>query len=145
MSADALTITLLHLPTHGIGSRKDLPLPFEYVVTGAALIVGATFWFLTRAWRRVRLSTLGGRALPRFSRVLTAPALRLVAGPLVIVFWAWFTMALIAGKDLVTNPVFGVVFVLVWVGLVPISLLGLSLIHISSPRDRTRYRMPSSA
>lgn len=33
-------------------------------------------------------------------------------------------MALIAGKDLVTNPVFGVVFKLVWVGLVPVSLLG---------------------
>ena len=124
MSADALTITLLHLPAHGIGSRKDLPLPFEYVVTGAALIVAATFWFLTRSWRQVRLSTLGGRALPRFSRVLTAPAVRLVAGLLVIVFWAWFTMALIAGKDLVTNPVFGVVFVLLWVGLVPIALLG---------------------
>src|SRR5450756_2065407 len=117
MSADALTITLLHLPAHGSGSRKEQQLPFEYVVTGAALIVAATFWFLTRSWRRVRLGTLGGRALPRFSRVLTAPAVRLVAGLLVIVFWAWFTMALIAGKDLVTNPVFGVVFVLVWVCL----------------------------
>ena len=124
MSADALTITLLQLPAHGIGSRKDLPLPFEYVVVGAALIVAATFWFLTRSWRQARLSTLGGRALPRFSRVLQTPAVSLVARLLVIAFWAWFTMALIAGKDLVTNPVFGVVFVLVWVGLVPVSLLG---------------------
>jgi hypothetical protein len=124
MSADALTITLLQLPAHGIGSRKDLPLPFEYVVVGAAVIVTATFWFLTRSWRQVRLSTLGGRALPRFSRVLSSPAVRLVTGLLVIVFWAWFAMGLISGKDLVTNPVFGVVFVLLWVGLVPVSLLG---------------------
>src|SRR5664279_1384435 len=118
MSADALTITLLQLPAHGIGSRKDLPLPFEYVVVGAAVIVTATFWFLTRSWRQVRLSTLGGRALPRFSRLLSSSAVRLVTGLLVIVFWAWFAMALTSGKDLVTNPVFGVVFVLLWVGLV---------------------------
>ncbi len=124
MSADALTITLLHLPAHGIGSRKDLPLPFPYVVVGAALIVAATFWFLTRSWRRVRLSGLGGRPLPRLSRVLTALPVTVIARVLILAFWAWFIMALIAGKDLVSNPVFGVVFVLVWVGLVPISLLG---------------------
>jgi hypothetical protein len=124
MSADALTITLLQLPAHGIGSRKDLPLPFPYVVVGAALIVAATFWFLTRSWRQVRLGTLGGHPLPRFSRVLTALPVTVVVRVLVLAFWGWFVMALVAGKDLVTNPVFGVVFVLVWVGLVPISLLG---------------------
>jgi len=124
MSADALTITLLQLPAHGIGSRKDLPLPFPYVVVGAALIVAATFWFLTRSWRQVRLETLGGHPLPRFSRALTALPVTVVARVLILAFWAWFVMALIAGKDLVTNPVFGVVFVLVWVGLVPISLVG---------------------
>jgi hypothetical protein len=43
------------------------------------------------------------------------------------VSWAWFALALVAGKDLLTNPVFGVVFVLLWVGLVPVSLLGGSL------------------
>jgi len=51
-----------------------MSLPFEYVVVGAALIVSATFWFLTRSWRQVRLSTLGGRALPGFSRVVASPA-----------------------------------------------------------------------
>ena len=124
MSADALTITLLQLPAHGIGSRRDLPLPFPYVVVGAALIVTATFWFLTRSWRVVRLGALRGRPLPRFSRVLTSVPVTVVARVVVLAFWAWFVMALVAGKDLVTNPVFGVVFVLVWVGLVPVSLLG---------------------
>jgi hypothetical protein len=124
MSADALAITLLQLPAHGIGSRKDLPLPFPYVVVGAALIVTATFWFVTRSWRVVRLATLGGRPLPRFSRFLTARPVTAIVRVLVLGFWGWFVMALVAGKDLLTNPVFGVVFVLVWVGLVPISLLG---------------------
>ncbi len=124
MSADALTLVLLQLPAHGIGSRKDLPLPFPYVVVGAALIVAATFWFVTRSWREVRLGVLGGQPLPHVSRVVRARPVTLLAGVLVLAFWAWFVMALVAGKDLVTNPVFGVVFVLVWVGLVPVSLLG---------------------
>ena len=37
--------------------------------------------------------------------------------------YAWAGLALVAGQDLLTNPVFGFVFVWVWVGLVPISLL----------------------
>ncbi len=127
MYGDALTLLLL--PAHGIGSRKDLPLPFEYVVAGAALVLVATFWFLTRSWRRTRLDTLGGRPLPRLSRVLAHPGVLWTGRILVIVFWLWVAMALVAGKDLVTNPVFGTVFVLLWVGLVPVSLLGGALWH----------------
>lgn len=122
MSADAWT--LLVLPAHGIGSRKDLPLPFEYVVVGAALVLVATFWLLTRSWKDVRLDELRGRPLPRLSTLLRTPAVAWTARALVLVFWGWFTLALVAGKDLLTNPAFGVVFVLLWVGLVPVSLLG---------------------
>lgn len=122
MSVDALA--LLQLPAHGIGSRKDLPLPFEYVVVGAAVVLVATFWFLTRAWREVRLDELGGRPLPRLSRVLRSPVVVWTARSVVVLFWLWFALALVAGRDLLTNPAFGVVFVLLWVGLVPVSLLG---------------------
>jgi hypothetical protein len=145
MSADALTLTLLQVPAHGIGSRKDLPLPFPYVLVGAALIVTATFWFLTRSWLEVRLGVLRGRPLPRLSRVLSAPPVTVVARVLVLAFWAWFVMALVAGKDLVTNPVFGVVFVLVWVGLVPVSLLGGALWRGVHPvRTVARWFGPSA-
>lgn len=122
MSVDAWA--LLQLPAHGIGSRKDLPLPFEYVVVGAAIILVATFWLLTKSWRQVRLDELRGRPLVRLSALLRSPAVVWTGRVLVLVYWAWFTMALVAGKDLLTNPVFGAVFVLLWVGLVPVSLLG---------------------
>ena len=37
--------------------------------------------------------------------------------------YAWAAMALMLGQDLLTNPIFGFVYVWMWVGLVPISLL----------------------
>ena len=37
--------------------------------------------------------------------------------------YAWGAMAMMVGQDLLTNPIFGFVYVWIWVGLVPISLL----------------------
>ena len=111
------------LPLHGIASRHDLPLPFEFVVVGAALALTLSFVVLLLAWRQPRFAVLGGRALPGLTRVVDHPATRLVARLLVLAAYAWAGLALMAGQDLLTNPVFGFVFVWVWVGLVPISLL----------------------
>jgi hypothetical protein len=51
------------------------------------------------------------------------PIVRLVARVLVLATYAWAGLAMMAGQDLLTNPIFGFVFVWMWVGLVPISLL----------------------
>ena len=56
------------------------------------------------------------RAAPRLTAVLDHRGFRLV------VRWSscrygWAAMAMMAGKDLLTNPIFGFVFVWVWVGL----------------------------
>jgi hypothetical protein len=40
-----------------------------------------------------------------------------------LAFFLYFLMALMFGVDRLTNPSFGVLYILVWVGLVPISLL----------------------
>jgi hypothetical protein len=111
------------VPLHGIASRHDLPLPFSFVVAGAALALILSFAVLLLAWRHPRFVRLGGRALPGLSRVVDHPATRLTAGLLVLTAYAWAGLALLAGQDLLTNPIFGFVFVWVWVGLVPISLL----------------------
>ena len=113
---------MLH-PLHGIASRGDLPLPFSFVVVGAALALTLSFVVLLRAWRQPRFLRLGGRPLPRLTRVVDHPATRLVARLLVLAAYGWAGLALLAGQDLLTNPIFGFVFVWVWVGLVPISLL----------------------
>jgi hypothetical protein len=111
------------VPLHGIASRHDLPLPFSYVVVGAAVALAASFVVLLLAWRRARYTHVGGLELPGLTRFVDHPATRTVAQLLVLLTYAWAAMALLLGQDLLTNPVFGFVFVWMWVGLIPVSLL----------------------
>lgn len=111
------------VPLHGIASRRDLPLPFSFVLLGAGVALVVSFVVLGVAWRRARFTSVGGVAMPRLTRFVDAPATRVVARALVLLLFAWVGLALFVGRDLLTNPVFGFVFVWMWVGLVPLSLL----------------------
>ncbi len=111
------------IPLHGIASRHDLPLPFSFVVLGAAFALVLSFVVLIFAWREPKFRTVGGRPLPRLTRIIDHPAVRRTARLLVLAVYAWAAMALMLGQDLLTNPIFGFVYVWMWVGLVPISLL----------------------
>lgn len=116
-------MTALLVPMHGIGSRKDLPLPFELVLLGAAVVLVATFAVALWAWRAPRLEQPRGRALPGLTRLLDLPAVRTVLALLVWAVTLWFWAALWFGVDRLSNPAFGWVFACLWVGLVPVSLL----------------------
>ena len=111
------------IPLHGIASRRDLPLPFSFVVAGAVLALVISFAILIFAWRTPRFKRVGGRDLPRVTAVVDSPVVQLIARALVLATYAWAGLAMMAGQDLLTNPIFGFVFVWMWVGLVPISLL----------------------
>lgn len=111
------------IPLHGIGTRQDLPLPFEFVLLGAAMAVAASFIVLLVAWRRARWRRRGGIPLPRLTRFVDHPAVNWSARLAVLGLFGWAGFALVAGQDRLTNPVFGFVFVWMWVGLVPVSLL----------------------
>ncbi|MGA4668635.1 hypothetical protein ACPCG0_02350 [Propionibacteriaceae bacterium Y1923] len=111
------------VPLHGVGSRQDLPLPFELVVAGAAVTLAVTFVALLWAWRSPRWAEPGGRALPRLTRLVDHPALLWTGRVLVAGLLAIALLALVAGPDLITNPFPGFLFVWVWIGLVPVSLL----------------------
>jgi len=117
------TPPLLLVPLHGIASRHDLPLPFPFVLLGAGVALVVSFVVLGVAWKRPRFASVGGVGLPRLTRFVDAAGTRVVARVLVLVLFLWVGLALFAGQDLLTNPVFGFVFVWVWVGLVPLSLL----------------------
>ena len=110
-------------PLHGIASRHDLPLPFPFVVVGAGVALVVSFVVLGLAWKRPRFATVGGVGLPRLTRFVDAPGTRAVARLVVLALFVVVGVALFAGRDLLTNPVFGFVFVWMWVGLVPLSLL----------------------
>ncbi len=111
------------IPLHGIASREDLPLPFPLIVAAAAAVLIVTFWVLLFAWREPRLKEHKGLEMPGLTRVVDSPwfsrPLQLAVG----VLWLIAALALAFGPDRVDNPVFGFVFVWLWVGLVPIALL----------------------
>jgi hypothetical protein len=110
---------------HGIGGAKDLPVPAEYAMAGAGAALAVSFIVLALAWRTPRFdAATHGRPAPAWLASLVdsrgfALALR-VAG---LVFFGYVVWAAVAGPDLLLNPTFGVVYVLLWVGLVPMSLL----------------------
>jgi hypothetical protein len=111
------------IPLHGIASRHDLPLPFSFVVIGAGSALLISFAILVFAWRRPRFPKLAGVSMVGLTRLLDRSAARITARVVVLAVYAWAAMALILGPDLLTNPIFGFVYVWMWVGLVPISLL----------------------
>lgn len=112
---------------HGIGGREDLPLPLGWAVTGAAVAVVVSFVALGVLWRTPRLHGPGappGRPLPRAAAaLLDSRATRAVLVAAGLVATGWTLLALVLGPDDARNPVPWVVFVLLWVGLVPASAL----------------------
>ena len=110
---------------HGVGGAKDLPIPAELAIVGAVAALAVSFIVLALAWRAPRFdASTGGRALPPwFARAADSTALEVVLRVLGMAFFLYVGWAAVAGPDLLINPTFGVLYVIVWVGLVPASLL----------------------
>lgn len=125
---------------HGIGSRQDLPLPFEFVVIGAAVTLLLTFWILVWSWREPRYDRPRCRELPRLSAFTDSLFTQWILRGLVLALWVIVGAALVGGVDRIDNPVFGFVFVLIWVGLVPLSLLFGQIWRTTNP-IRTMLRL----
>ncbi|RLP78554.1 hypothetical protein EAD89_29725 [Micromonospora sp. BL4] len=111
---------------HGVGGRQDLPITLPQLVVAAALTLVVTFLALGLLWREPRLDrdATGGRPVPEpLARLVDAPAFRWVLHGLGLLAAGWFCLGLLAGPDTPDNPTAGVLYVLLWVGLVPVSLL----------------------
>ena len=110
---------------HGIGGAKDLPIPAAYAMAGAGAALAVSFIVLALAWRQPRFDAdHHGRPLPvRLAAVLDGAALAVTLRVLGLAFFLYVAWAALAGPDLLTNPTFGVVYVLLWVGIVPLSLV----------------------
>jgi hypothetical protein len=113
------------LPEHGLGGAQDLPISRELAILGAALAVAVSFVVLALAWRRPRYDdATSGWLAPAWLATLVDSALwrgllRLV-GLLALVY---LIVVAVFGKDLLLNPIFGIFYVWIWVGMVPASLL----------------------
>jgi hypothetical protein len=109
---------------HGIGGQKDLPIPLELTIAGAVAALTVSFTVLAVAWRTPRYDESTGRPAP--ARLVTLVesrpwfyALRTFG----ILAFAYTAMVSVAGEDSLINPLFGIFYVLLWVGFVPVSLL----------------------
>lgn len=110
---------------HGIGGRQDLPLPPDLMVQGAVLALLASFFGLGVLWRSPRFRAgAAGWALPLpIQRIVDSAWLRRLLRLLGLVATAYVIVTALAVPDGGRNPLPYTVYVLFWVGIVPLSLL----------------------
>jgi hypothetical protein len=114
----------LLLPEHGLGGAQDLPISRELAILGAAAAVAVSFVVLALAWRTPRYDGTSGRPAPAWlAGLVDSTAFRAVLRAIGLVSLLYLVLVALAGKDLLTNPIFGIFYVWIWVGFVPASLL----------------------
>lgn len=114
------------LLAHGLGGATDLPIPLSYALIGAAWALTFSFAVLLFAWREPRLDPESpGLLLPAPLRaVADSPVTRRVLAALSLAATALVAAIALGGPaDPARNPVPGVLYVYLWVGLAVASLL----------------------
>jgi hypothetical protein len=139
-------VTALLLPLHGIGGRQDLPVPFGLAVGGAAVAIAVSFVVLGLAWRSPRYrGNASGKPLPAaITRTVDSTWFRWIVRLVGLAIFLYTGVALLFGVDRLTNPIFGFIYILVWVGLVPISVVLGPVWRTLNPL-RTLHRLLSKA
>ena len=136
MNTDRATVVL----AHGLGGSSDLPVPYAYAMVGAAWALTFTFALVAFAWRRPRFDPLKpGHPLPTaLTTLVDARLTRWAAAGVALVFAVWVVLAGVWGPQTQSNALLGVFYVLLWVGLVALSLLFGPVWRVISPM-RTMY------
>lgn len=111
---------------HGIGGSTDLPIPFTYALIGGAWALTFSFVITILVWKTPRLDPerVGSRLPAVLAAVSDDARVRGVLRMLAVALVGWVAIAAFAGSSEPSrNPLSGFLYVLVWVGLVPASLL----------------------
>ncbi|WP_280434147.1 hypothetical protein [Nocardia carnea] len=121
---------------HGIGGAADLPIPLTYALLGAAWALAFSFAVIAFAWREPRLDPAArGKPVPATVRaVVDSPVLRAVVAVVSVAATALLLAVGVFGPaDPAANPVPGVVYVLMWVGVMVASLVAGPVWKLLSP------------
>ena len=134
MTADAVLLA------HGLGGSSDLPVPYAYAMVGAAWALTFTFAVVAVAWRRPRFDPEApGHPLPAWVTTLVdARATRWTIAGAALAFAVWVVAAGVWGPQTQANGLLGAFYVLLWVGLVALSLAFGPVWRVLSPM-RTVY------
>ena len=109
---------------HGIGGAKDLPIPPELAIAGAVAALTISFTVLALAWRQPRFDQAPGRPAPAWLvRLVDAPAFRIALRVLGFGVFSFALAAAFFGENSLINPFFGMFYVVLWVGMVPLSVV----------------------
>lgn len=117
---------------HGLGGSTDLPIPPTFALIGAAWALTLTFAVIAFAWRTARFDpATPGRELPRVTALTDSPVARRTVGGVALALTVWvLVLSATAGAD---NPLPGVFYVLLWVGLPVASAVSGPLWRVLSP------------
>ncbi|MBU9767247.1 hypothetical protein FR943_25875 [Mycobacterium sp. TNTM28] len=112
------------LLAHGLGGSTDLPIPYTYALIGAAWTLTFTFAVVALAWRRPRFDPdKPGVALPPWvTSVLDSVVTRWAVALLALALTGWVAYTGFT-REPAANPLPGVFYVLLWVGLVAASVV----------------------
>jgi hypothetical protein len=112
------------LLAHGLGGSSDLPVPYAYAMVGAAWALTFTFALVAFAWRRPRFDPdAPGHPLPSaLTTLVDARMTRWTVAGVALAFAVWVVLAGLWGPQTQANGLLGAFYVLLWVGLVPLSL-----------------------
>ncbi len=110
---------------HGVGGQKDLPISLSLAIAGAMAALVVSFTVLAVAWRTPRYdAATSGRPAPAWlDRVVASAGFRWGLRGLGLVLLGYTAFAAVFGQNLFTNPVIGIFYVLLWVGVVFASVL----------------------
>jgi hypothetical protein len=127
---------------HGLGGSADLPIPLSYALIGAAWALTFTFAVVALAWRQPRFDPDNpGRELPPWvTAAVDAPVTRWAVGIVGLALTVWVGLAAFLGPQNADNPLPGVFYVLMWVGLVAVALVLGPVWRVLSP-VRTVHRL----
>jgi len=138
----------LLLPLHGIGGRGDLPVPLWLAIYSAGAAVAVSFFALAAFWSQPRFEVTAGRSLRWLTRAVDARLTRWLlkaVGLLALALLlgaAWF-----GNPEPALNPAPTWLYVWIWVGIIPLSLICGPIWRLANPlrtiaglARRTSYR-----
>jgi hypothetical protein len=133
-------VTDASILAHGLGGSSDLPVPYAFSMVGATWALTFTFALVAFAWRRPRFDPLKpAHPLPAtLTTLVDSRVVRGIAAATALAFAGWVLLAGLWGPQTQANALPGVFYVLLWVGLVAISLLIGPVWRVISP-VRTVY------
>ncbi|MGZ0148069.1 hypothetical protein ACXJJ3_13440 [Kribbella sp. WER1] len=132
------------LALHGIGGRGDLPVPLWLAIYSAGAAVAVSFFALAAFWSRPRFEGTAGAPLVALSRIVDGRVVRILLKVVGIAALAILLGAAWRGDP---GPAPTWLYVWIWVGIIPLSLLCGPIWRLANPLrtiagliGRTSYR-----